>query len=180
MVLTTDGPAALMRLALISLLALLLLAGGVRLAFAQDTAEEEQPGLVYEVTIEGLDGAGELKSLVEESSVLRSRIDDLPISRAALERRAREDEEIFNSVARSLGYYDAVFVPRVDDPVEPGGPVRVLVYGDPGDVYTFDAVTVRAVGEAEAGAGESFRPTSTCRARIWAWSRASRPGRPRW
>lgn len=153
MVLTTDGPAALMRLALISLLALLLLAGGVRPAFAQDTAEEEQPGLVYEVTIEGLDGAGELKSLVEESSVLRSRIDDLPISRAALERRAREDEEIFNSVARSLGYYDAVFVPRVDDPVEPGGPVRVLVYGDPGDVYTFDAVTVRAVGEAEGGSG---------------------------
>ncbi len=153
MVLTTDGPAALMRLALISLLALLLLAGGVWPAFAQDTAEEEQPGLVYEVTIEGLDGAGELKSLVEESSVLRSRIDDLPISRAALERRAREDEEIFNSVARSLGYYDAVFVPRVDDPVESGGPVRVLVYGDPGDVYTFDAVTVRAVGEAEGGSG---------------------------
>ena len=78
-----------MRSALIFVLGLLLFAGGVRPASAQDTAEEEQSGIPYEVTIEGLDGTGELKSLVEESSVLKSRIDDLPISRAALERRAR-------------------------------------------------------------------------------------------
>jgi translocation and assembly module TamA len=142
-----------MRSALIFVLGLLLFAGGVRSASAQDTAEEEQSGIPYEVTIEGLDGTGELKSLVEESSVLKSRIDDLPISRAALERRAREDEEIFNSVARSLGYYDAVFVPRIDEPAEPGGPVRVLVYGDPGEVYTFGTVTVRTAGQ-KGGEGE--------------------------
>lgn len=142
-----------MRSALIFVLGLLLFAGGVRPASAQDTAEEEQSGIPYEVTIEGLDGTGELKSLVEESSVLKSRIDDLPISRAALERRAREDEEIFNSVARSLGYYDAVFVPRIDEPAEPGGPVRVLVYGDPGEVYTFETVTVRTAGQ-NGGEGE--------------------------
>ncbi|WPZ35210.1 autotransporter assembly complex family protein [Thalassobaculum sp. OXR-137] len=137
-----------MRFASMLFLGLLLFAGGVRPAWAQaDPAEEEQPGIVYEVSIEGLDGTGELKSLVEESSVLKSRIDDLPVSEAALERRAREDEEIFDSVARSLGYYDAVFVHRVDDPVDPGGPVRVLVYGDPGSVYTFDALTIRAAGK---------------------------------
>lgn len=146
-----------MRFALFSVLVCLLFAGGVRPAVAQDTAQdtardtarEEHAGVVYEVAIEGLDGTGELKSLVEESSVLKSRIHDLPISRAALERRAREDEELFNSVARSLGYYDAVFVPRVDDPVTPGGPVRVLVYGDAGDVYTFDDVTIRTAGESD-------------------------------
>ncbi len=138
-----------MRFALFSVLALLLFAGGICPAFAQDPAQDEQAGIVYEVTIEGLDGTGELRSLVAESSVLKSRIDDLPISRAALERRAREDEEIFNRVARSLGYYDAVFVPRIDDPATPESPVRVLVYGDPGDVYTFADVSVRAAEEAD-------------------------------
>ena len=117
---------------------------------AQDPAADEPAGITYEVTIEGLEDAGELRSLVEESSVLRSRIDDLPISRAALVRRAREDEEIFNSVARSLGFYDAVFVPRIDDPAAPGGPVRVLVYGDPGEVYTFKEVTVRNAATQES------------------------------
>lgn len=136
-----------MRFALIFALGLFVFAGGVRPAVAQDPAADEPPGLAYEVTIEGLDGTGDLKSLVQESSVLKSRIDDLPISRAALERRTREDEAVFDSVARSLGYYDAVFVTRVDDPAAPGGPVRVLVYGDPGDVYTFDDVTIQAAGD---------------------------------
>ena len=138
-------------------LVLLLFAGGIRPVWAQtDPAEEEQAGLVYEVTIEGLDGTGELKSLVEESSVLRSRIDDLPVSEAGLERRAREDEEIFDSVARSLGYYDAVFVHRIDKPVEPGGPVRVLVYGDPGTAYTFNDVTISAADEGRLPDGLSL------------------------
>lgn len=150
---TTEGPTALMRFALIFALGLFVFAGGVRPAFAQDPAADDPPGIVYEVTIEGLDDTGALKALVEESSVLKSRIDDLPISEAALLRRAREDEAVFDSVARSLGYYDAVFVTRIDDPAAPGGPRRVLVYGDAGEVYTFNNVTIRNAGTQD-GEGE--------------------------
>lgn len=143
-----------MRIALSFVLGICLFAGGTRLASAQPAAPaEDPPGLVYAVSIEGLDGTPELRSLIEESSVLKARIDDLPVSQSALRRRAGEDEEVFASVARSLGYYDAVFVHRVDDPATPGGPVRVLVYGDAGSVYTFDAVTIRTVGDDGTAVG---------------------------
>lgn len=136
-----------MRFLLILLLGLCLTGFGAGSAAAQQTAlAEASPGLIYEVSIEGLDGADELLSLARESSVLQARIDDRPASRAALRRRAREDEDLFASIAASLGYYDAVFVSRIDPPAEPGGPLRVLVYGDAGEIYTFGAVTIRQEG----------------------------------
>lgn len=157
-----------MRLTLLLLLGFCLLAGGIRPVWAQEDAPatDDPPGVVYDVTIEGLDGTEELKSLVEESSVLKARIDDLPVSPAALRRRAREDEEVFVSVARSLGYYDAVFVHRIDDPATPGGPMRVLVYGDAGPVYTFNAVTIRTAEDTEGGGGQEAVGISLSREEI--------------
>lgn len=139
-----------MRSALIFALGFFLFAGGIRPAWAQ---ADGPAGLAYAVSIEGLEGHGELRALIEESSVLKARIDDLPVSQAALERRAREDEEVFDSVSRSLGYYDAVFVHRVDGPKLPGGPFRVLVYGDPGPLYTFGDVTILTDGEGGSAVG---------------------------
>lgn len=155
-----------MRLASALLLGLILLAGSYRAAPAQDSAQDSAQagtgGVRYEVSIEGLDGADDLEALVNESSVLAARADDPPPSRAALTRRAREDESLFASIAASLGYYDAVFVHRIDPPTDPDGPLRVLVYGDAGPVYRFgdteiriapgeDAADGAAEGEAAAG-----------------------------
>ncbi|MEQ8587946.1 MAG: autotransporter assembly complex family protein [Thalassobaculaceae bacterium] len=154
-----------MRFAFLMLLGLLPAIGGTASAWAQQQAPAPEPlaqpdatagetptGIVYEVAIEGLEGAGELSSLVEQSSGLKLRQDDPPVSRAALVRRAREDEETFTTIARSRGYYDAVFVHRIDTPEVPGGPLRVLVYGDPGPVYSFDDVSIRTADDAAGAA----------------------------
>lgn len=153
-----------MRFAFFLSLSCCLIVGGLRPAFADKAAVQSPAGtpsgapaetsaaIAYEVSIEGLEGAGDLQSLAEESSGLRTRIDDLPVSTAALKRRAREDEDTFATIARARGYYDAVFVHRVDPPAAPGGPVRVLIYGDPGPVYTFGDVSILAADAAGAGA----------------------------
>ncbi|MFX4220376.1 MAG: autotransporter assembly complex protein TamA [Thalassobaculum sp.] len=165
-----------MRFALLLFLALGLAMGGLRPSVAQqdapvqgpaqspdrqagDSPADESAGIAYEVSIEGLEGTDDLRSLIEESSGLRNRVDDPPVSRSALTRRAREDEETFVTIARSRGYYDAVFVHRIDAPAAPGGPVRVLLYGDPGPVYTFDGVSIRMADDAADGAAVGLTVT---------------------
>jgi len=142
-----------MRHAYAFILLVAVFAGLSGTAGAQQDSSDPPDGLDYEVTIDGLDGTDELLSLVRASSVLQARIGDRPPSRAALRRRAREDETLFASIAASLGYYDAVFVHRIDPPLAPNGPLRVLVFGDAGPLYTIDEVGVRVTSGGDAAAG---------------------------
>lgn len=141
-----------MRPALLSVMILCLAVGGVRSARAQDDSQLEG-GQRYEVVIEGFEDAGELMSIARQSSVLMARIDDLPPSPAALRRRAVEDETLFADIAASLGYYDAVFAHRVDQPAEPGGPLRVLLFGQAGPEYVIDDIVVRTTPGGDGAAG---------------------------
>ena len=79
--------------------------------------------------------------------LLRQRFDDLstlnandgkPANAAQLDRRAREDADLLNSLLRGEGYYDA----RVTTRVEPGAKPLVVLEAVPGKVYRFATVTV--------------------------------------
>jgi translocation and assembly module TamA len=99
--------------------------------------------------IDGLDGAA--------TPLLRQRFDDLSTlnandgsaaNAAQLDRRAREDADLLQTLLRGDGYYDA----RVTTRVEPGTKPLVLLEAVPGPLYRFKGVTLGGVAAADGKA----------------------------
>lgn len=136
-----------MRRAVILLLALVA-SGGT--AWAQEKAE---PGFAYSVRFEGMADAGELGDLVRDSSVLASKVDLPPPSRAGLRRRAEEDLGRFETAARSLGYYEARFAYAIGPAEQVGEPPVVVVSAEPGQVYRVSEIEIRSVDDGSPAIG---------------------------
>ncbi|WP_238475331.1 autotransporter assembly complex protein TamA [Sphingomonas cavernae] len=101
----------------------------------------------YGVRVDGLDKI--------ESHLMHARFKELstleqgkgkPANAAQIDRRAREDEELLETLMRSSGYYDARVDTKVE--VEANGHVLVVLTVEPGEVYRFTDVDVRGIDQA--------------------------------
>ncbi len=70
--------------------------------------------------------------------------DGQPANAAQLDRRAREDADLLNSLLRAQGYYDANVVTRI----EPGAKPLVVLSATPGTLYKFKGVTIDGIAAA--------------------------------
>lgn len=98
------------------------------------------------------------------STLLRPRFDQLstlnandgkPANAAQLDRRAREDAALLNSLLRAEGYYDASVTTRV----EAGAKPLVVIEAVPGTLYRFKGVTIdgiAAAGDKAPGLASAF------------------------
>lgn len=116
---------------------------------ATDGAAERR----YGWRIDGIDSAA--------TPLLRQRFDDLstlnandgsPANAAQLDRRAREDADLLQTLLRGEGYYDA----RVTTRVEAGTKPLVVLAAEPGTLYRFDGVTLGGIAAAD-GKAQSLR-----------------------
>jgi translocation and assembly module TamA len=108
------------------------------------TPREENPR--YSVALAGLDGvegATNVRKRFDGLSVLREN-DGQPANAAQLDRRARDDAEVLDTILRSEGYYDATVTTDIR-PATDGGRVTVTLTVTPGQRYTFADVDVRGV-----------------------------------
>ncbi len=99
----------------------------------------------YAWRIEGIDGIND--ALLRQRFAALSTLDanDHQAANAAqLDRRAREDADLLNSLLRAQGYYDSVVVTRV----EPGAKPMVVLSATPGTLYTFKGVTIDGIAAA--------------------------------
>ncbi len=87
------------------------------------------------------------------STLLRPRFDQLsslkandgkPANAAQLDRRAREDAALLNSLLRAEGYYDAAVTTRVEGGAKP----LVVIEAVPGTLYRFKGVTIDGIAAA--------------------------------
>ncbi len=110
----------------------------------------------YSWRLDGIDSVGNalLKQRFDQLSTLNA--NDGEVANAAqLDRRAREDGDLLNSLLRAEGYYDA----RVTTRVEPGQKPLVIVSAEPGTRYTFTGVTIdglAAAGEKAPALAQAF------------------------
>ncbi len=132
---------------LIILIAVLSLASGPPGAVAAVAdSEPSKEGLAYDVQFEGLADNTEVQDLVLAVSALQKQRDDPPVSRPALRRRVDRDLERFGRVARSVGYYDAVFEATIGDSEAADGGLLVVVTAALGPVYGYGDITIVADG----------------------------------
>ncbi len=99
----------------------------------------------YVWRLDGIDGIDNtlLKLRFRQLSTLNA--NDGEVANAAqLDRRAREDADLLNSLLRAEGYYDA----RVSTRVEPGAKPLVIVSAEPGTRYVFKDVTIDGLAAA--------------------------------
>ncbi|URW75514.1 autotransporter assembly complex protein TamA [Sphingomonas donggukensis] len=120
----------------------------------QDAASAERaqiaPETRYSYVVTGIDGIGSdlLRQRFDAASTLRANRGDTALS-AQIDRRAREDSALLESLLRSEGYYDA----RVTTRVEPqAGALVVTLDAEPGTLYRFAGVTLAGVEGAGAKA----------------------------
>ena len=110
----------------------------------------------YAWRIDGIDGIND--ALLRQRFAALSTLDanDHQAANAAqLDRRAREDADLLNSLLRAQGYYDSNVVTRV----EPGAKPMVVLSATPGTLYTFKGVTIdgiAAAGDKAAGLTTAF------------------------
>jgi translocation and assembly module TamA len=119
--------------------------GAGQTAQATDSAAETR----YAWRIDGID--------IAATPLLRQRFDDLSTlnandgsaaNAAQLDRRAREDADLLQTLLRGEGFYDA----RVTTRVEPGAKPLVVLAAEPGTLYRFKGVTLGGVAAAEGKA----------------------------
>ncbi len=117
-------------------------AGTEAIAQTTDGAAETR----YTWRIDGVDAA--------QTALLRQRFDDLSTlnandgsaaNAAQLDRRAREDADLLQTLLRGEGYYDA----RVTTRVEPGAKPLVVLQAEPGTLYRFNGVTLGGIAAAD-------------------------------
>ncbi len=99
----------------------------------------------YAWRIDGIDGIDD--TLLRQRFAALSTLDanDHQAANAAqLDRRAREDADLLNSLLRAEGYYDANVVTRV----EPGTKPMVVLSATPGTLYKFKGVTIDGIAAA--------------------------------
>ena len=103
----------------------------------------------YSWRVDGIDAAA--------TPLLRRRFDDLSTlnandgsaaNAAQLDRRAREDADLLQTLLRGEGYYDAQVTTRV----EPGAKPLVVLQAEPGALYRFADVTLGGVAAADGKA----------------------------
>ena len=97
----------------------------------------------YSVALAGLDGIPNVRERFDALSVLKEN-DGKPANAAQIDRRARDDAELLDTIMRSEGYYDAD-VAREITPAADGGRVTVTLTVTPGPLYKFDEVAVRGI-----------------------------------
>jgi translocation and assembly module TamA len=108
----------------------------------------------YRVSLVGVDDLPKVRARFDALSVLRQN-DSKPANIAQIDRRARDDADLLNTIMRSEGYYDATVETDVA-PAPEGGRVVVALTVTPGEQYTFADVDVRGVeGTGAAPALES-------------------------
>jgi translocation and assembly module TamA len=102
----------------------------------------------YSYAIAGIDGIGSalLRQRFDAASTLRANRGD-PANAAQLDRRAREDSALLETLLKAEGYYDA----RIATRVEPkAGEAVVTLDVEPGPLYRFAGVTLAGVERAGA------------------------------
>lgn len=101
---------------------------GAAAAAATDVAAERR----YDWRIDGIDTSATplLRKRFEELSTLNAN-DGTVANAAQLDRRAREDADLLQTLLRGEGYYDA----RVTTRVEPGPKPLVVLAAEPGTLY---------------------------------------------
>lgn len=104
----------------------------------------------YTVRLDGLDGIADplVRDRFDALSVLRQHQGE-PSNSAQIDRRARQDTELLQTVLKAAGYYDARVATNVDASV--GTPVVILTIV-PGVQYTLDSVTLGNLADAGAKA----------------------------
>ena len=114
-----------------------------------DTAAQTTDGAAetrYTWRIDGLDTVATtlLSQRFADLSTLNAN-DGSAANAAQLDRRAREDADLLQTLLRGEGYYDA----RVATRVEPGAKPLVVLQADPGTLYRFAGVTLGGIAAAE-------------------------------
>lgn len=117
---------------------------------SSQTAPAETARASYEVSFVGLEQAGDLRGLMQDSAELVKQLDDPPQARAGLRRRADGDIERFETAAHSLGYYDASFTVDIKPGVELSTFV-VTVEAEPGPLYTISEIIIEPVDHEIGG-----------------------------
>ncbi|MEG3084866.1 autotransporter assembly complex family protein [Sphingomonas sp. PB2P12] len=99
----------------------------------------------YAWRIEGIDAIDTtlLRQRFAQLSTLDAN-DGQPANAAQLDRRAREDADLLDSLLRAQGYYDASVATRV----EPGAKPMVVLSVTPGTLYRFKGVTIDGIAAA--------------------------------
>ena len=97
----------------------------------------------YGVALAGIDGIPNVRERFDALSVLEEN-DGKPANAAQIDRRARDDAELLDTIMRSEGYYDAEVVSEIV-PATDGGRVAVTLTVTPGPQYKFDEVAVRGI-----------------------------------
>lgn len=122
---------------------------------AVEVADERR----YRVRVDGLEKI--------ESELMRARFKELSTleqgkgktaNAAQIDRRAREDQELLETLLRSAGYYDARVETKVN--VEADGHILVVLAAEPGEVYRFTDVEVRGIdqtGDKAEALRQAFR-----------------------
>jgi len=110
----------------------------------------------YAWRVDGIDDvAGTLlHSRFDQLSTLKAN-DGKPANAAQLDRRAREDAALLNSLLRAEGYYDAAVTSRVEMAAKP----LVVIAATPGALYRFKGVTIdgiAATGDKAPGLASAF------------------------
>jgi translocation and assembly module TamA len=111
----------------------------------------------YRWRLDGTDAVADslFRQRFAELSTL-DRGDGAPANAAQLDRRAREDAELVQTLLRGLGYYDA----SVTAAIEPGTEPLVVLTAEPGPQYRLGGVTlagVEAAGGQAAALQRAFR-----------------------
>lgn len=97
----------------------------------------------YSVVLMGADNLPKVRERFNSLSVLHQN-DGKPANAAQIDRRARDDVELLDTIMRSEGYYDATILTDIKA-AEQGDRVVVTLTVEPGQLYKFDSVDVRGV-----------------------------------
>lgn len=97
----------------------------------------------YSVVLAGVDALPKVRERFNSLSVLHQN-DGKPANAAQIDRRARDDVELLDTIMRSEGYYDSTILTDIK-PAEEGQRVIVTLTVAPGQRYKFDSVEVRGV-----------------------------------
>lgn len=100
----------------------------------------------YSVALTGIDdleGVAKVRERFDGLSVLKEN-DGKPANAAQLDRRAKDDAELLDTILRSEGYYDATVTTDIQ-PATDGGRVVVTLSVAPGERYKFTDVDIKGV-----------------------------------
>ena len=113
------------------------------------------PEIRYSYTLAGIDGVGSplLRQRFDAASTLREGRGNTA-NAAQVDRRAREDATLLETLLKAEGYYDVRVVPRVE---QRGPEVAVTLDAEPGPLYRFGGVTLAGVDAAGSKADELQR-----------------------